>query len=97
MRGKILSDVIDSIIRQKLQEKRKGSMYSLTALIGKCQSLMCFHDKNTDMVYVEPANKQVKTCYDELGVAIPTKLDLKSYLNELFVEAMFIVLHLHLS
>ena len=84
VRGKILSDIIDSIIRQKLQEKRKGSMYSLTALIGKCQSLMCFHDKNTDTVYVEPANKQVKTCYDELGIAVPTKIDLKSYLAEFF-------------
>lgn len=45
VRGKILSDVICSIIRQKLQELRRGSPFPLSAVIGKCQSLMCVYDR----------------------------------------------------
>ncbi len=84
VRGKILSDVIDSILRSKIQQIRKGSVYSLSAMIGKCQSLMCFRDKNSEQVYVEVANKQVRTCYEELGVTVPQKIDLKSYMTDLF-------------
>ena len=57
-------------------------MYSLSAMIGKCQSLMCFRDQKTEQVYIDVANKQVKTCYEEL--TIPHKIDLKSYTSDLF-------------
>ena len=88
VRGKILSDVIDSIIRSKIQQIRKGSVYSMSAMIGKCQSLMCFRDQNTEQVYVEVANKQVRICYEELGVTVPQKIDLKSYMTDLFDQKL---------
>lgn len=84
VRGKILSDIIDSIIRSNLQQRRKGSMYSLSAMIGKCQSLMCFREQKTEQVYIDVANKQVKTYYEELELTIPHKIDLKSYTSDLF-------------
>lgn len=92
VRGKILSDVIDSILRSKIQQIRKGSVYSLSAMIGKCQSLMCFRDKNSEQVFVEEANKRGRTYYEEKGVTVPLKLDLKSYMTDLFDQNIVLLL-----
>ena len=53
-------------------------------MIGKCQSLMNFCDQNMEQVYVKLANKYVKTCYEELGVTVLQKIELKSYMTDLF-------------
>ena len=60
IRGKILSDIIDSIIRQTAHELGKGTIYSMSAMIGKTQSLMCFIDSNDNTVHVDTPNRQVK-------------------------------------
>ena len=84
VRGKILSDIIDSIVRQSLRDqvKEKGVTWSMTSLIGKCQSLMCCRD--SENVYVEPANKQVKQYYKDCGIEIPSELNLSQYIDELY-------------
>lgn len=84
VRGKILCDVIDSIIRQKLLEKKKGISWSLSAMIGKSQSLMCMKDMKSNTVFVEPPCKQVKECFKQFELEIPSEIDLSAYVKGLF-------------
>ncbi len=43
-----------------------------------------FPRQKSEQVYVEVANKQVRICYEELEVTVPQKIDLKSYMTDLF-------------
>lgn len=84
VRGKILSDMIDSIIRQTVHELGKGTIYSMSSLIGKTQSLMCFLDSSDNTVYVDPPNKQVKEYFKCYKVSIPDQLNMAEYEKDLF-------------
>lgn len=79
VRGKLLCDIIDSIIRQSMHELGRGIIYSISSLIGKTQSLMCFIDKRDNTVYVNTPNRQVKDYYKGYGIAIPDKLNMDDY------------------
>ena len=83
VRGKILSDIINSIIRRSLQALVKGVPWSISAMIGRCQSLMCIRDSSTNMVHIEPANRQVKECYKQCGIEIPEALNIQAYIDGL--------------
>ena len=84
VRGKIFSDIIELIIRQKMEEISKASIFSISEIIGKCQSLMCAFDKNNNTIVVETPNKQVKECYQQFGVEIPRELDRSAYMEGLY-------------
>ena len=84
VQGKLFSDIITSIFRQKILEVAKNREWSVSSLIGKCQSLMCKFDKNKKIVFVEYPSKQVKNFYKEFNVLIPDEVDLNAYLNSLF-------------
>ena len=79
VRGKLLTDIIDSIIRQTAHELGKGIIYSMSSMIGKTQSLMCCMDASDNTVYIDTPNKQVKEYYRGYGIAIPQQLDLTDY------------------
>lgn len=83
VRGKILSDIISSIalilMRKKVREgKRKENVRSMTSIIGKSQSLMCFASKN-GTITVESPNKQTKEAYKDLGITIPAHLKIADF------------------
>lgn len=84
IQGKILNDIICSIFRQKILENLKNSEFSLTALIGKCQALMCCMDLNENKIYIEYPTKQVKILYKNFSTIIPRIINLNEYLNNLF-------------
>lgn len=84
IRGKILSDVIDSIIRQTAHELGRGTIYSMSSMIGKTQSLMCFIDGRNNTIYVDAPCKQVKDYYKGYGISIPETLKLESYAAGVF-------------
>ena len=86
VRGKILSDIIDSIVRYFLYRLTKGASWSISSMIGRCQSLMCFRDSKENKVYIETPNRQVKECYKQCGIVIPEELDMVPYLRQLFGE-----------
>lgn len=86
VRGKILSDIIDSIVRYFLYRLTKGASWSISSMIGRCQSLMCFRDSKENKVYIETPNRQVKECYKQCGIVIPEELDMAPYLKQLFGE-----------
>lgn len=84
IKGKILSDIIDSIIRQTAYELGKGIIYSMSSMIGKTQSLMCFIDSKDNTVYIETPSKQVKDYYKGYDISIPEELNLTDYEAQIF-------------
>lgn len=83
IRGKLLADIIDSIVRQTAHELGKGIIYSMSSMIGKTQSLMCCMDSRNNTVYVDTPNKQVKEYYKGYGVSIPEQLNLSDYVADI--------------
>lgn len=74
VRGKILYDVINTIVLLMLRKKMDSSGISTSELYGKTQSLMCFRDKE-GMITVETPNKKVKEYYKLLDINVPAHLD----------------------
>lgn len=79
IRGKILSDIIDSIIRQMAYDMGRGTIYSMSAMIGKTQSLMCCIDSKDNTVYIDTPCKQVKEYYKGYGIPIPETINMTEY------------------
>lgn len=83
VRGKILQDIIDTIILLKFRAAVSGSGTSTSEIFGKTQSLMCFLNSNSEVI-VETPNKKVKEYYKLLKTEIPTHINLKRYATQLF-------------
>ena len=78
VRGKILSDIINTIVLLLLRKKMAGSALSASELYGKSQSLMCFrNDRGT--VTVETPCKQVKEYYKLLGLKVPAHVNVEDF------------------
>ena len=86
IRGKILSDIIDSVIRQTAHELGSGTIYSMSAMIGKTQSLMCFMDSSDNTVYVDTPNRQVKDYYKAYGIDVPDVVNMTDYTAGIYGE-----------
>ena len=78
VRGKILHDIIDTIILLMFREKILPSGVSVSELVGKTQSLMCFLSRNKK-VSVETPSKQVKQYYNLFNIKIPAHLELDEF------------------
>lgn len=80
VRGKILHDIIDTIIVLNLRRAVDSSRRSLSEIYGKTQSLMCMLGRD-QIVTVETPNKQVRNYYELLNLKVPSHVDLKKYLS----------------
>lgn len=78
VRGKILHDIINTICLLNLRKELLQSGKSVSEVIGKCQSLMCFKNSK-GIVTVETPNKQVKEYYKLLQIDVPAHIDLSKY------------------
>jgi len=78
VRGKILHDIINTICLLEIRKETLPSGKSVSEIIGKCQSLMCFRN-NRGMVTVETPSKQVKEYYKLFHVEVPAHVDLGKY------------------
>ena len=78
VRGKILHDIINTICLLKLRKQLLPSGKSVSELIGRCQSLMCFRN-NKGIVTVETPSKQVKESYKLLHTDVPAHVDLDKF------------------
>ena len=87
VRGKILADIINTIVLLLLRKKLKDTSFSTTAVFGKTQSLMCFRNES-GIVTVETPNKQVKQYYSMLGIKVPAHVKLPTFINELMHPEM---------
>ena len=80
VRGKILSDVVNTIILLSFRKTVKEGGYSTSEIIGAAQSLMCFRNRE-GMVTVETPSKKVKQYYKLGGIDIPAHVDTKKYIR----------------
>lgn len=68
VRGKILADIINTIILLLLRKEIRKSGYSTSELFGVAQSWMCFYSRKNDEVLVETPNLQTKEFCKLLGI-----------------------------
>lgn len=78
VRGKILSDIINTIVLLLLRKKITSSGLSTSEIYGKCQSLMCFRN-SSGMVTVETPSRQVKDYYSLLGIEVPAHVEVEKF------------------
>ncbi|HAH70648.1 MAG TPA: hypothetical protein DCL74_02635 [Succinivibrionaceae bacterium] len=84
VRGKILHDIIDTIIVLMLRKQYDSTGFSLSEIFGRCQSLMCFN--NGGRICVESPNKQTKRFYSLFGLDVPATVsvfDLKNMIGNM--------------
>lgn len=85
VRGKILSDIIDQIIRSEIMRMRKTSTQSISEIIGKTQSLMCCWDAGNDEFVIDSPNRQVKDIFKLFRIPIPQQLNYTNYKQMIYV------------
>ena len=78
VRGKILHDVINTICLLELRKQLLPSGRSVSEIVGRCQSLMCFRNSK-GIVTVETPSKQVKEYYKLLNLNVPAHVDLNKF------------------
>jgi hypothetical protein len=78
VRGKILHDIIDTIIVLLLRKEINKAGISISEIVGKAQSLMCFINK-AGIVTVETPNKKVKEYYKLFDIEIPSHIRIDKY------------------
>lgn len=81
VQGKILNDLICSIIYVNLKEKINAKNKATSKLIAKSQSLMCFKKAN-GTIFIEKENRQVRQLYKDLDIAIPDYLNIEKFRKE---------------
>lgn len=75
VRGKILHDIINTIIFLKLRQVTETTGISVSRLLGKTQSLMCFKNQYGE-VLVEVPNKKVKQFYKVMKTSVPSSVNI---------------------
>lgn len=74
VRGKILHDIIDTVIVLLLRRQYDTTGFSLSEIFGRCQSLMCCNDG--EQLFIETPNKQTKMFYNLFSETPPARLPL---------------------
>ena len=85
VRGKILSDIIDQMIRSEMIRMRNSSVVSMSEIIGKTQSLMCSWDSQNDEFVIDSPNRQVKDIFKLFRIPIPQQLNYTNYRQMIYV------------
>lgn len=78
VRGKILSDIVNTIVLLLLRKKISNSGLSTSEIYGKCQSLMCFRN-SSGMVTIETPSRQVKDYYSILDINVPAHVEVEKF------------------
>ena len=76
--GKLLNDMISTIVYLKMRKALSGTGLSMSKLFGRASSLMCTRKKDGTVI-VEEANRQVKEIFKAAGIRIPSSLDLEEF------------------
>ena len=87
VRGKILSDIMNTIIFLKMRKALDDSGLSVSEITGRTQSLMCFRNKHGEIL-VETPNKKVKAYYKLLGETIPASLKISDFRKKVLASGM---------
>ena len=85
VRGKILGDIMNTIIFLNMRKALDDSGLSVSEITGRTQSLMCFRNKHGEIL-IETPNKTVKAYYKLLGEAIPASLKISDFRKKVLVS-----------
>ena len=83
VRGKILNDIISTIVLLEFRKAVNEGGYSTSEIIGTTQSLMCFRNRD-GMVTVETPGKKVRQYYKLAGIDIPAHVDTARFIKNIF-------------
>ena len=78
MEGKLLNDMISTIVYLKIRKALSGTGLSMSKLFGRASSLMCTRKKDGTVI-VEEANRQMKEIFKAAGIKIPSSLDFEEF------------------
>lgn len=78
VRGKMLLDIINTIVLLQLRKEYVSSGISINEIAGRTQSLMCYRNQN-GIVNVETANKKTKEYYQILGIELPSIVKIEPF------------------
>ena len=78
VRGKILHDIINTIVLLQLRKEYVPSGISINEIAGRTQSQMCNRNRN-GIVKVETANKKTKEYYKMIGIEIPSNVRIDTF------------------
>ena len=78
--GKLLNDIISTIVYLKIRKALAGTGLTMTKLFGRASSLMCTLKKEN--ILIEVANKQVKDLFKAAKIDLPSSLNLKEFKTE---------------
>ena len=76
--GKLLNDIISTIVYLKMRKALSGTGLSMSKLFGRASSLMCTRKKDGTVI-VEEANRQVKEIFKAAGIKIPSSMNLEEF------------------
>ena len=76
--GKILNDIISSMILVPLRKEINAKGKAAVKLISKTQSLMCTRKRNGDIL-VDAPNKQVRELYEEMNIDVPSNIKVEQF------------------
>lgn len=85
VRGKILGDIMNTIIFLNMRKALDESGLSVNEVTGKTQSLMCFRNKHGEIL-IETHNKKVKAYYKFIGETIPASLKIKDFRRKVMLS-----------
>ena len=83
--GKILQDVILTIIRSILLKANAGYKGSLADIFHEAASVACFEEPN-ERLRIETPNKQARLAYKQFGLSVPGSLHLKEWRSRALLE-----------
>ncbi len=87
VRGKILHDIINTIVLLMLRKQLNHSGRSTSEIFGRCQGLMC--SKNSKgIVNVETPSKQAKEYYKLFQIPVPAYVELSKYSEAIMQSKM---------
>ena len=84
VRGKILFDIIDTIIVLQLRKAIDAAGISVSELSGTTQSLMCFMNSHAQVI-VDTPNKKTKAYYKMLSLQVPAKVNINKFQKEVLL------------
>ncbi|MGM9768062.1 MAG: transposase [Candidatus Cryptobacteroides sp.] len=83
--GKLLNDIIATIVYLKIRKALSGTGLTMTKLFGRASSLMCTKKKDGTVI-IEEANRQTKEMFKTAGIKIPSSLDLEEFETEYLMK-----------
>ena len=83
--GKLLNDILSTIIYLKMRKALAGTGITMTRLFGRASSLMCTR-KADGKIIVETPSRQVKELFKAARIKIPASLGTEDFETEYLLK-----------